>query len=144
MRTAFTTAFQMEEVDNEARIFELRLKLANLKQGETENIAKFIARADILAKELPGSQINDGMAMTRGIFDPEHKERLLLRIVLHSAVSRRWSKRCVFLDSATVLDFCTFRTTANASRHMVTLLTSVLSLSVVPTSVVCLLGFCVG
>lgn len=56
----------MEEVDNEARIVELRLELANLKQGETENIADFIARADILARKLPGSQVDVGMAVTRG------------------------------------------------------------------------------
>ena len=37
----------MEKVDHEARIVELHLELANLKQGETENIADFIARADI-------------------------------------------------------------------------------------------------
>ena len=45
----------MEEGDNEERIVELCLGLAHLKQGKTENIAKFIARADNLAKELPGS-----------------------------------------------------------------------------------------
>lgn len=42
----------MEEGDNEASLNWL----ANLKQGETEKIAEFIARADNLAKELPGSQ----------------------------------------------------------------------------------------
>lgn len=67
----------MEEVDNEARIVELRLELANLKLGETENIAEFIARANVLAKELPDSQVDVVMAVTRGILDPEHKERLL-------------------------------------------------------------------
>ncbi|MCJ1346442.1 hypothetical protein MMC31_004659 [Peltigera leucophlebia] len=67
----------MEEVDNEARIVELRLELANLKQGETENIADFIARADILARKLPGSQVDVGMAVTRGILDPEHIEKLV-------------------------------------------------------------------
>lgn len=46
----------MEELDNETRIVELRLELANLKYGETENIAEFIARAITLAKELPGTQ----------------------------------------------------------------------------------------
>ena len=34
---AFIAAFQMEEVDHEARIVELHFELANLKQGETEN-----------------------------------------------------------------------------------------------------------
>lgn len=44
------------EGDNEGRIVELCLGLANLKQGKTENIAQFIAKEDILARELPGSQ----------------------------------------------------------------------------------------
>ncbi|MCJ1348929.1 hypothetical protein MMC31_007162 [Peltigera leucophlebia] len=65
------------EVDDETRIFELRLELANLKQGETENIADFITRADIMARKLPGSEADGGIAVTRGILDPEHKERLL-------------------------------------------------------------------
>lgn len=73
MKLAFNVSFQIEEVDNEARIVELRLELANLKQGETENIAEFIA----LAKELPDSQVNVGMAVTRGILDLEHNERLV-------------------------------------------------------------------
>ena len=77
LRTAFSAAFQIEEVDDETRIFELRLELINLKQGETKNITDFIARADILAKELPGFRADVGMAVTRGILDPEHKERLL-------------------------------------------------------------------
>ena len=67
----------MDEVDDETRIFELRLELANLKQGDTENIADFITRADILARELPGSEVDVGMAVVRGILDPEHKEILL-------------------------------------------------------------------
>lgn len=77
LRTAFTVAFQMDEVDNEARIVELRLELADLKQRETENITEFIARADVLAKELSDSQVDVGIAVTQGILDLEHKEKLL-------------------------------------------------------------------
>ena len=43
----------MEKVDHEARIVELHLELANLKQGETENIADFIARAEHFSKKAP-------------------------------------------------------------------------------------------
>lgn len=67
----------MDEVDNEARIVELRLELANLKQGDTENVAEFVGRADVLAKELPDSQVDIGMAVARGTLDPDHKEKLL-------------------------------------------------------------------
>lgn len=64
-------------MDNEAHIIELRLELANLKQEETKNIAEFMTKADVLAKELLNTQVNIGIAVTRGILDPEHKERLL-------------------------------------------------------------------
>lgn len=67
----------MDEVDNEARMAELRLELANLKQGDTENIAEFVSRADVLAKEPPDSQVDIGMAVARGILDLDHKEKLL-------------------------------------------------------------------
>ena len=80
LKTAFITTFQMDEVDNEARIVELRLELANLKQGNTENIAEFVGRADVLAKELPDSQVDIGMAVARGILDPDHKEKLLFEM----------------------------------------------------------------
>lgn len=81
LRAAFAAAFQVEEVDHGTCIVELRLELANLKQGEIENIAEFIARADTLAKELPGSQVDVGMAVTRGTLDLEHKERPLFECV---------------------------------------------------------------
>ena len=84
LKSAFITTFQMDEIDNEARMVELRLELANLKQGDTENIAEFVGRADILAKELPDSQVDIGMAVARGILDPDHKEKLVFES-LHSA-----------------------------------------------------------
>ncbi|MCJ1345755.1 hypothetical protein MMC31_003964 [Peltigera leucophlebia] len=101
LRTAFTPAFQMDEVDDETRISELRLELANMKQGETENIADFITRADILARELPGSEVHVGIAVTRGILDPDQKERLLFECAKSKnsrlAASGRWSKHFTIL-----------------------------------------------
>ncbi len=77
LKSAFITTFQMDEVDNEARMVELRLELANLKQGDTENIAEFMGRADVLGRERPDSQVDVGMAVARWILDPDHKEKLL-------------------------------------------------------------------
>ena len=45
----------------------------------------FIARADFLAKELPSSRVDVGMAVTRGILDPEHKEKLLFECARSSS-----------------------------------------------------------
>ncbi len=69
----------MDEVDNEVRMVELRLELANLKQRDTENIAKFVGRAEILAKKLPDSQVDIGMAIARGILDLDHKQKLMFK-----------------------------------------------------------------
>ena len=67
----------MEDVDKKTRLVDLSLELSNLRQGETKNIAKFITRANVLAKELPDSQVDVGMAVTRDILDLEHKKKLL-------------------------------------------------------------------
>lgn len=50
-------------MDNEERIVELRLELINLKQGDIENIAKFVGRTEVLAKKLSNFQVNIGMAI---------------------------------------------------------------------------------
>lgn len=76
---AFTTAFQMEEMDNKAYIIELQLELANLKQEKTKNIIKFIAKINVLAREFPHSQVDIGMIVTQGILDPKHKKKLLFK-----------------------------------------------------------------
>lgn len=64
-------------MDRETQLVNLRLELSNLRRGETENTAEFIARADILSKELAGSQVDVGIAITRAIRDQAYKERLL-------------------------------------------------------------------
>ena len=88
-----------KEVDHEARIVKLHLELANLKEGETENIADFIARADILAKKLPGFQVEVGLIQNtrRGCYFSVQDRR-----VLHLATSRPWSKHYTFLVVKTV------------------------------------------
>ncbi len=58
---------------------KLRLELANLKQGDTENIAEFMSKIEVLAKELPDSQVDVGMAVAQGISDLDYKEKLLFK-----------------------------------------------------------------
>lgn len=64
LKREFLDSFAVEDMDREARLVDLCLKLSNLKQGETENVAEFVAQADILSKKLAGSQVDVGMAIT--------------------------------------------------------------------------------
>ena len=77
LKKEFLDSFEMEDVDKETRLVDLRLELSNLRQREIENIAEFIARTDVLAKEFSNSQVDVSMAVTRGILDLEYKEKLL-------------------------------------------------------------------
>ena len=75
-------------MDHEARIVELHLEHC-----------RFIARADISAKKLPGSQVEVGLIQNirRGCCFSVQDRR-----VLHLATSRPWSKHCTFLVVKTV------------------------------------------
>lgn len=56
-------------MDNKACIVEFCLEFVNLKQKDTENIAKFVGRADVLCKKLRNSQINVGIAVIQEILN---------------------------------------------------------------------------
>lgn len=60
---------------------EFCLKFTNLKQRDIENIAKFVDRAEVLAKKLLDSQVNIGMAVAQEISDLDYKEKLLFKYV---------------------------------------------------------------
>lgn len=59
-------------------MIELCLKLTNLKQENTENIAEFVNRSEVLTKELFDSHVNMSIAVAQEIFDLDHKEKLLI------------------------------------------------------------------
>ena len=78
----------MNEMDNKVRIVELRLKLAKLKQKDIESIAEFVGKVEVLAQELPNSEVNIGMVIAQEILDLNHKGKLLFKYA--------WSKSFLF------------------------------------------------
>ena len=73
---AFLPAFAITAKDAQTKKFELRIKLANLEQLETENIADYLKKADELAIRLPNDYIDVGMATLKGMRDTSKRERV--------------------------------------------------------------------
>lgn len=88
--------FGIEEVDKETRLVDLCLELSNLRQKKTKNIAEFISRVDVLFKELAGSQVDVGMAITQGKKIKFTKSGCYLSVqkqgILSSTTSRHFSR----------------------------------------------------
>lgn len=60
---------------------KLRLEFANLKQEDTENIAEFMGKVKVLAKELPDFGVDISIIVAQGILDLNYKEKLLFKYV---------------------------------------------------------------
>lgn len=55
LKKEFLDFFAMEDVDRKTHLVSLQLETSNLRQGDTENTAEFVTRADVLSQELPRS-----------------------------------------------------------------------------------------
>ena len=71
---AFLRAFEITAKDAQTKKFELRVKLANLKQSESENIAAYLKRASELAIRLPQDQMDVGMGILKGMSDNSKRD----------------------------------------------------------------------
>ena len=71
---AFLPAFAITVKDSQAKKFELRVKLANLKQADSENIAEYLKRAEELAIRLPQDHFDVGMATLKGMNDASKRD----------------------------------------------------------------------
>ena len=76
LQDAFLPAFIITVKDAQTKKFELRVKLANLEQIDTENIADYLKKASELAIRLPLDQLDVGMATLRGMKDKDKRERV--------------------------------------------------------------------
>ena len=76
LRQAFLPAYAITIKDSQTKKFELRIKLANLQQGEHENIADYLKRAGELSLKLPQEDIDVGMATLKGMHDVGKRERI--------------------------------------------------------------------
>ncbi|KAL9100381.1 MAG: hypothetical protein Q9163_004239 [Psora crenata] len=76
LREVFLKYYQITEKDAQAKKFELRLKIAQLKQEENESIAEYLKRAEDLSTHMAVDEIDLGMAMLRGMKDQHKKDQV--------------------------------------------------------------------
>ena len=76
LRSAFLKAFEVTEKDEQAKKFELRIRVAQLKQEDEENIADYLKRAAELASKMVNDDIDVGMAILRGMKDQFKREQI--------------------------------------------------------------------
>ena len=72
LRQLFLSSFEITEKDAQAKMFELRMAVAQLKQNDNEPIAEYLKRATDLARRVPNDEIEIGMATLCGMHD-QHK-----------------------------------------------------------------------
>lgn len=82
--------------DAKNRLFDLKMKLSELKQGPEESIADYLSRVDKLFSKFPSEGFDIGMAAVKGIQDQTHQAGLKknagknLTLTLH--LSKGWRK----------------------------------------------------
>ena len=72
----FLPAYAITLKDSQTKKFELRIKLANLQQTDTETIAEYLKRAGELSLKLPLDDIDVGMGTLKGMRDVDKRERV--------------------------------------------------------------------
>ena len=70
----FETYYQLTPRDARTKLFDLRMKLADLKQQTDESIADYLEGAANLVSKFPTEEFDIGMAIVREINDREHQE----------------------------------------------------------------------
>ena len=75
-KETFLKHFAEPQKDEQSKKFELRMKLANLKQADNENIADYTKRTYDLFNKLPNDDVEVGMATLRGMRDNDKKGRI--------------------------------------------------------------------
>lgn len=59
--------------DAKNRLFDLNMKLSELKQGSEESIADYLSRVDNVFSKFPSEGFDIGMAAVKGIQDQTHQ-----------------------------------------------------------------------
>lgn len=76
LKQLFLTSFQVTEKDAQAKKFELRMKVAQLKQEDNESIADYLKKAFELSRKMVNDEIDVGMATLRGMRDQFKREQV--------------------------------------------------------------------
>ena len=76
LRKVFLKAFEVTEKDGQAKKFELRMKVAQLRQEDKESIADYLKRAAELSRKMVHDDFEIGMATLRGMRDQPKREQI--------------------------------------------------------------------
>ena len=76
LRKAFLKTSQVTKKDAQVKKFELRMKVAQLRQEDKESIADYLKRAAGLSRKMVHDDFNIGMATLRGMRDQSKREQI--------------------------------------------------------------------
>lgn len=76
LKTSFLEHFKLVLRDSQTKLWEKKVELANLRQGNNAGIAQFVKRAEDLANQIPDSEVDVGMAIIQGMADDNGKKRI--------------------------------------------------------------------
>ena len=76
LKSSFLEYFKLVKQDSQTKLWERKVELANLRQGRIESIADFLKRAEHLARQIPNSEVDVGMAIIQGMSDENEKKRI--------------------------------------------------------------------
>lgn len=96
LRALFQEHYKNVPQDAKNRLFDLKMKLSELKQGPEESIADYLSRVDKVFSKFPSEGFDIGMAAVKGIQDQTHQDwiekecRKESTLTLH--LSKGWRK----------------------------------------------------
>ncbi|MCJ1346903.1 hypothetical protein MMC31_005123 [Peltigera leucophlebia] len=76
LKSSFLEYFKLVLQDSQTKLWERKVELANLRQGRSESNADFLKRAEHLARQIPNSEVDVGMAIIQGMSDENEKKRI--------------------------------------------------------------------
>lgn len=76
LKTSSLEHFKLVSRDSQTRLWEKKVELANLRQGNNEGIAQFLKREEDLVDQIPDSEVDVGMAIIQGMADEKEKKRI--------------------------------------------------------------------
>ena len=76
LKASFLEHFKFISRDSQTRLWEKKVELANLRQGNNKGIAQFLKRAKDLADQIPDSKVDVSMAVIQGMSDKNEKKRI--------------------------------------------------------------------
>lgn len=76
LKTTFLKYYKLVSQNSQTILWENMVESANLRQGRNESIAHFLKRAEHLARQIPNSELDVGMAIIQGMADGNEKKQI--------------------------------------------------------------------